>query len=153
MVLTACGGGLPIDGFPNGAKTTTGALQGREHSWGEAKIFPFGGDYFLCWCAKGATCLEASDHRKQLGTLRVPGPAGNFMRACGTFEACTWTGFTGTDLNDGDRIMLLRTCGEGPAIPGFPNAGIAVASGGGADYAFGTTDNIVRAGGAEYAHT
>jgi len=151
MVLTACGGGLPIDGFPNGAKTTTGALQGREHSWGEAKIFPFGGDYFLCWCAKGATCLEASDHRKQLGTLRVPGPAGNFMRACGTFEACTWTGFTGTDLNDGDRIMLLRTCGEGPAIPGFPNAGIAVASGGGADYAFGTTDNIVRAGGAEYA--
>ena len=151
MVLTACGGGLPIDGFPNGARTTTGAIQGREHSWGEAKIFPVGGDYVLCWCAKGATCLQASDHRKQLGLLRVPGPAGQFVKVCSTFEACTWTGFTGTDLQDGDRIMLLKTCGEGPAVSGFPNAGIALASGGGGDYTFGSTDNIIRAGGAEYA--
>ena len=149
MVLTVCAG-LPINGFPNGAKTNTGALQGREHSWGDAKISAVGGDYALCWCAKGATCSEAADHRKQLGSIQVIGPSGTFSKVCGVHEDCTWSGITGIGLQDGDRIMILKVCGEGPIVPGFPNADIAIATGGGGSYSFGA-DNYIRAGGAEYA--
>lgn len=149
MILTNCGG-LPIDGFPNGAKTNTGALQGREHGWGEAKIAALGGDYALCWCAKGATCSEASDHRKELGTMQVQGPFGSFSKVCGAHQDCTWSGLTGQGLLDGDRIMLLKVCGVGPIVPGFPNADIAIASGGGSSYSFGASD-FITAGGGEYA--
>ncbi|CAK9023373.1 Hypothetical protein (Fragment) [Durusdinium trenchii] len=62
----------------------------------------------------------------------------------------TGSGLTGQGLLDGDRIMLLKVCGVGPIVPGFPNADIAIASGGGSSYSFGASD-FITAGGGEYA--
>eukprot|EP00927_Polykrikos_kofoidii_P048108 TRINITY_DN42335_c0_g1_i1.p1 TRINITY_DN42335_c0_g1~~TRINITY_DN42335_c0_g1_i1.p1 ORF type:complete len:285 (-),score=29.71 TRINITY_DN42335_c0_g1_i1:9-785(-) len=36
MILDGCGVGAGVEGFPNDGKTTTGALQGSEHGWGQA---------------------------------------------------------------------------------------------------------------------
>ncbi|CAE8591981.1 unnamed protein product [Polarella glacialis] len=152
MVLDACNErGIAVEGFPNNAITTTGAVAGTEHGWGEAKVTAVGGVYMLCWCAKGATCIEVGDHRKQVGSLTLVGPGGGFNKACSVFEACTWSGMIGQGVADGDRIMILEACGTGLAVAGFPNSDIAEASGGGGTYTFGSTDNVVIAGGAEYA--
>eukprot|EP00913_Durusdinium_trenchii_P002288 g2112.t1 len=67
----------------------------------------------------------------------------------GEYRLC-WSGLTGQGLLDGDRIMLLKVCGVGPIVPGFPNADIAIASGGGSSYSFGASD-FITAGGGEYA--
>eukprot|EP00930_Biecheleria_cincta_P083164 TRINITY_DN72788_c0_g1_i1.p1 TRINITY_DN72788_c0_g1~~TRINITY_DN72788_c0_g1_i1.p1 ORF type:complete len:2783 (+),score=391.35 TRINITY_DN72788_c0_g1_i1:96-8444(+) len=150
MVLSGCNEGSAINGFPNDAQTNNGALAGTEHGWGELKISAVGGVYSLCWCAKGATCIQPSDHRFELGTMTVVGPSGEFVKACDSYEPCTWSGLTGEGLADGDRMMILTECGSGTAVPGFPNEDIAVASGGGSSYTFGSSNNMVTAGGAEY---
>jgi hypothetical protein len=150
QILNECGASPGVMGFPNDAKTTTGALGGTEHGWGLSRIAATGGVYKMCWCAKGQTCIEGIHHRKQLGILTVIGPSGGLMRTCYAYGPCVWTGVTGEGLQDGDRIMLLEKCGEGTKVVGFPNNDIAVAADLGASYNFPGSDNVVTAGGHEY---
>lgn len=149
MILEGCGSSAFVDGFPNLAKTTASALAGSEHSWGQVPTAALGGQYDICWCARGAECAEGIQHRKKVGTLTVVGPRGAFANVCTSFSSCTWNGVIGTELDNGDRMMILNECGSGLMVPGFPSSGIATASGGGGSYSFGA-DNVIKAGGAEY---
>ena len=59
---------LPIEGwlltsFPLSSFIVTLQSVTRFRDFSQAKISAVGGDYALCWCAKGATCSEVGDCR------------------------------------------------------------------------------------------
>ena len=47
------------------------------------------------------------------------------------FDLLSWITFVKVHLGEAPPgVMILKVCGEGPIVPGFPNADIAIASGG-----------------------
>ena len=100
---------------------TTSHLFGS--SWGaEAPSMAPGGRYRLCWCRPNSsswsssnfdTCLDASDFQADAGVLTFQGPSPLEQHlTCLSGQACPLLGLTGTALAEGDKIMVLNTCGQ-----------------------------------------
>ena len=156
----------------------TGAMPGDEFRFGgyqtprESLIPPSsaGGQYRLCWCAsgQGAQCSQAEDFRMDFGVLTLLGPAPLFQhKTCVAGQVCELKPLQGTDLQDGDLVHILETCGyyvnasqfshfdsssdSGLHLPRFPsNNGVQSlsqgATSGGSTVSWGTT-TITAAGG------
>ena len=81
-------------------------------SWGaHAATFP-GGQYRLCWCSGQFACHENPDFRVDVGEVALLGPAPMEQdRTCVSGQTCAFDGLLGYHLEDGDRVMILDTCG------------------------------------------
>ena len=80
----------------------------------------------MCWCANGYDCELTKHFQMDSGSVTLIGPAPQFQdRTCVSGQACVTAGILGQDLGDGDRVMILETCGL-PTVPGrFVNDGMS----------------------------
>ena len=72
-----------------------------------------GGNYRLCWCSSTSGCATESDFSADGGELTLRGPIVGQHLTCLTGQPCSWLGLLGMDLSDGDKVMVLDTCGNG----------------------------------------
>ena len=99
---------------------------GLQVSWGTTShLSSAGGEYRLCWCAgvpitTNATapgqarfrCSVAENFRVDLGELTLIGPAPLWQyRTCVSGQTCKLDGILGQDLEMGDHVATLDTCG------------------------------------------
>eukprot|EP00928_Gymnodinium_smaydae_P082592 TRINITY_DN6590_c1_g7_i1.p1 TRINITY_DN6590_c1_g7~~TRINITY_DN6590_c1_g7_i1.p1 ORF type:complete len:3710 (+),score=739.71 TRINITY_DN6590_c1_g7_i1:1163-11131(+) len=143
---------LTVHGMSDGISNPAFA-GGSSYQWGGVDEIAYsgqGGQYRLCWVAAGFSQNRTSDFRVDFGALRYAGPAPlQQNRTCISGQLCDWNGFTGVDLMDGDKIMILDACGvfripqynyEHPEdiVPRLPMAGRSLASeGSGSSFSWG----------------
>eukprot|EP00438_Fugacium_kawagutii_P024896 Skav220463 [mRNA] locus=scaffold3371:94690:102107:- [translate_table: standard] len=78
----------------------------------ETALVASGGQYRLCWCSATSACENSSAFVADAGVLTVRGPVPAQHITCLAGQpGCSLTGLIGTDLSDGDKIMVLNTCG------------------------------------------
>ena len=89
-----------------------GASCGEAVVWEGDRITARGGEYRLCWCAGARACSLAEHFVVDMGRLDLIGPAPEAQaRTCVSSQPCTIDGIEGWYLGDGDRAMILDTCG------------------------------------------
>ena len=72
-----------------------------------------GGQYRMCWCAKGVQCRQAEDFRMDFGSLTLIGPAPlNQHKTCVAGQPCSLEPLLGTNLQNNDLVHILQTCGN-----------------------------------------
>jgi len=105
---------------------------GATVSWGPIRSSNAGGAYRLCWCAGAGVrlggCKSSSDFIVDSGTLHSLGPSLYQSQECLPGIICTFEDYRGYGLHNGERLMSLRSCGEGNGTHGFPNKGISNAA-------------------------
>jgi hypothetical protein len=101
--------GIPAEGFPNGAVSDGAKNDGEYYEWagdvvaGGSRITALGGFYRLCWRAPP----PPYDFNFPVGTLRVVGPAGNYVETCTMKRICILEGINGIDMSQDDSVMVL----------------------------------------------
>jgi hypothetical protein len=140
-------------------------------TWGTVQVTASGGLYRLCWCAgpvsdassiNGTEDMNASDtvslgtvdcsvswrFRVDVGQLVLRGTV-PLAHTCVSGQTCALDGLKGQDLQDGDKIVVLDSCGAGKAtLPSrFAHGGlITSATASGASVAWGSVP-LTAAGG------
>eukprot|EP00928_Gymnodinium_smaydae_P072692 TRINITY_DN55_c2_g1_i1.p1 TRINITY_DN55_c2_g1~~TRINITY_DN55_c2_g1_i1.p1 ORF type:complete len:1322 (+),score=93.68 TRINITY_DN55_c2_g1_i1:73-4038(+) len=132
-------------GFPQHGVSLPAYNDGRSYSWGNSPVVAEGGRYLLCWC--GARPAEASQHRRRTGRLSedkmameayscdgarpdggsgflmhagfllLVGPQKTFVATCPLGVECQLHNIQGYGLQGGDRLMVLRSCGQAAQAP------------------------------------
>ncbi len=87
-----------------------------------------GGRYRLCWCRSSmSNCSSDFDFTADAGQLTLRGPSLSQHMTCITGKPCTLTGLIGHGLSDGDKIMVLDTCGQsGLEVSGMIWDGVSI---------------------------
>ena len=68
--------------------------------------------YRLCWFGAGFDCHEPIHFQEDAGTLTLIGPRPlEQNRSCVSGQVCQFGSLLGLHLGNGDRIMVLDTCG------------------------------------------
>ncbi|CAE8585944.1 unnamed protein product, partial [Polarella glacialis] len=153
--------GLHLPRFPSNGGTQSlseGATEGGSKvSWGPITITALGGRYRLCWCAAGFSCSVVPEFRVDFGLFDLIGPAPlNQKATCTSGQSCSFN-ITGFSLSDGDKLMVLDTCGRAglavntvprfvgdvDGLPGDPRGISNRATNGGSSYQWGGDDKIV----------
>jgi hypothetical protein len=131
LVLDTCGAAEIVPRSLTSGLVVTAS--GATLSWGTAGITASGGQYRLCWCAGGQSCVTGGDALKDVTGLTILGvEVGTHEYTCVSGQTCTLDGIVGYGLTDSDRIMILETCGTGTVIRGFGNGGDGFGNGGAA---------------------
>ena len=86
--------------------------EGAESSHGPLIPTLSGGQYRLCWCARGMSCSTAEAFRVDMGELLVRGPILHQSFTCLSGQTCHIDGIQGTALSEQDSFAILDTCGE-----------------------------------------
>jgi hypothetical protein len=85
---------------------------------------PKGGQWWICYCSNIEDCIDRSSYTVSVGNLTVKGPTPLTQdRTCVAGQTCVLDGISGQDLEDGDRIMILDTCGVPSVNLGYGNVG------------------------------
>ena len=110
--METCGTGAMVDGFPGAGLADAVTSTGAKVSWGSSvAVTAKGGLYQLCWCARGASCVDpVQDFQLSIGSLSIAGPYFN-EATCISGESCTVEALRGQDLEETDLLMILDTCG------------------------------------------
>jgi hypothetical protein len=111
--------------FNNGGLSKPSKGTGSQFAWDVAagtSVTSGGGEYRICWCANGFDCALSKHFHVDAGTLTVIGPSPQYQdRTCVTGQVCWMDQLYGQDLGDGDRILVLDTCGLFTVPPRFVN--------------------------------
>eukprot|EP00929_Paragymnodinium_shiwhaense_P056779 TRINITY_DN2842_c0_g1_i1.p1 TRINITY_DN2842_c0_g1~~TRINITY_DN2842_c0_g1_i1.p1 ORF type:complete len:3578 (-),score=754.01 TRINITY_DN2842_c0_g1_i1:180-9467(-) len=130
LVMTDCAaGGAAIRELPGAGLLVQDVATGQFVFEGEADgiLLAAAGDYRLCFC-RGAPPFtgEMQDARSDVslagvGVLSIRGPSGGGRFRCKAGAECS-VELAGSNLVDGDAVLLLPTCGgQGwPSTPGIP---------------------------------
>ena len=111
-----------------------------------------GGVYRLCWCASalsaGVGCDLLGSFKADAGSLTIIGPSPLYQaRTCVSGQTCLLDGIVGQDLADGDKLVMLDTCGSASLPRRMPDTGyIALSAHSGATASWGTTRLSVAGG-------
>jgi hypothetical protein len=90
---------------------------------GGARLRAPGGDYRLCWCAKGWSCSISEDFAVDIGSLLVLGPSPrNQEFTCVSGRSCKINGLSGVGVADG-ALLILDTCHTVSPVPKLANEG------------------------------
>ena len=119
-VLTQCGRSPAVPGMPNGGISDFGTSQ--QAYWGYASQEPLtagGGYYKICWCGGGSVCATPEDFKVLVGTLVVVGPYLGQERTCTLGQVAAFD-ITGVELDAGDQLQILDTCGLNLTMAGVP---------------------------------
>lgn len=76
-----------------------------------AMIARFGVPCAAPFAGAGFTCSISEDFAVPAGEMRIVGPLPGHARTCVSGQTCAFGGIVGADLGQGDRMMLLDTCG------------------------------------------
>ena len=113
--------------------------------FGSTEMTGPGGDYRLCWCGTNrpgndTDCTSLYDFRMDLGTLSLVGPGPLTQhKTCISGLPCAFDGLEGNYLADGDRVMMLDTCGKALVVPGSVKAYELIVEASGASVSWGAT--------------
>ena len=131
LVLDTCGVAAAVPRFSSAGWASSISASGAIVSWGEVVVTAGGGEYRLCWC-KGisgtsqhfdgssnysSSCESPLDFISDVGTLLLIGVDLEQHRTCVSGSYCVIDGITGANLQDGDALLVLNTCGLGGAPP------------------------------------
>jgi hypothetical protein len=134
LVLDTCGTLSSLHRFSEAGLVTSVTASGSIALWGDSAVTAAGGQYRLCWCSMSTDmadndtqsmnlrtfCNVASEFVVDMGELVLVGVAPLAQdRTCVSGRACILDGIQGKDLADGDRILILETCGTESIIPRF----------------------------------
>lgn len=115
--------------FNNGGLSKPSKGTGSQFAWdvtAGTSVTSGGGEYRICWCANGFDCALSKHFHVDAGTLTVIGPSPQYQdRTCVTGQVCWMNKLYGQDLGDGDRILVLDTCGLFTVPPRFVNKGMS----------------------------
>ncbi|CAJ1334070.1 unnamed protein product, partial [Effrenium voratum] len=107
----------------------TESADGSSFALAEARghsISSAGGLYRLCWCASGFNCQLSRHFQTDAGAISIIGPAPLYQdRTCVSGQPCFAASLTGQDLGNGDRLMVLETCGFFTAPLRFTGGGVS----------------------------
>jgi hypothetical protein len=121
MILDTCGTSATIPRLPLNANPPFGLSQEETLTLGEVPISSAGGQYRLCWCARGFSCSLASEFAVDAGEVLIIGPSELTQdRTCVSGQTCSIDGIVGMHLSSGDSYVVLDTCATGAAVPRFP---------------------------------
>ena len=124
-VLTHCGRSPAVSGMPNDGISDFGTTQ--KVYWGFATEEPLtagGGYYKICWCGGGSACAVPEDFKVLVGTLVVVGPYLGQERTCTLGQVAAFD-ITGVELDAGDQLQILDTCGFNLTTPGVPQGAVS----------------------------
>ena len=94
-------------------------------SWSPDEFTAPGGQYRLCWCAGGFSCVTSEDFKVDVAGLIIQGVASKAQAyTCVMGQVCSVDGIRGHLLTDDDVIMVLETCGTAAGIRGLPGGGV-----------------------------
>ena len=111
MVLDTCGSWSLVPGFLSVGVAEEVIETVARVSWGSTLVSAQGGQYKLCWCRRGSSCISPSqDFGLEIGTLTIEGPHFN-QATCVAGQRCVIDAFRGQDITDQDQAMILDTCG------------------------------------------
>lgn len=151
MVLETCSVSSSIHGFPASGSLTVGS-SGTAVSFGAVQVTAVGGLYRLCWCGSGFDCEIAADFRTDIGMLQIKGPStahARDVRTCISGQTCAFDSMEGRYYSDGDRVMVMDTCGTPDMVSGFTAAGlVSTTAASGSSLSWGNT--IVSPAGGQY---
>jgi hypothetical protein len=156
-ILDTCGLYTGYRGWPNyrfftetgGASfSNISTTKGVPH-WETSFISARGGIYRLCWCAKMYDCTRFEEFYVDMGALRLLGPSDlDQQHTCVSGQSCVLRHFYRdqdsrqlqiTELNQGDQMRLLDTCGVASVTPRFADDALAtVVSSSGTTFSWGT---------------
>jgi len=129
MVMTVCGDGLGSQDFEHrGMSQETGP----DGTWFQLPKAIAAGKFRACWCAGETLCVDGKDFDHDLGSLVVGGPDSSAVYQCYEWEPCHLSGLLGTDLHNGDRLLVIHpsmNCSEPNitttvSLPGWPQGGL-----------------------------
>ena len=128
-VLDTCGVPSVVPRFPGHGSASLLFSSGAAVSWGVQAVTAAGGNYQLCWCAKGRsqfTCNQPEDFRAHIGSLLLIGVSPLTQdRTCVSGQICVLQGILGEFLSSSNSIAVLDTCATHSPLGGFPDSGIA----------------------------
>ena len=117
LLLETCGVAAGPDRLPLLGASLSATRSGATYTWGTTELTAPGGTYRLCWCfgpAGDPGCATPEEHRVDFGMLTLVGVAPlDQDRTCVSGQTCSFDKVTGQHLTDGNRVMVLDTCGEG----------------------------------------
>lgn len=161
MILSQCGSGTLVEGFPQPKGTNSVQGGARTFSWGPERVLTPAGLHLVCWCAVQFTCDTAENYRAEVGILSIVGPSSTDFK-CALGLPCSVKAF-GVSLEDGDRLRVLAksaiansfACSPGAAgHPGFVGESAAYpgvsapATDGGSNYEWGVVAQALFQGSA-----
>lgn len=112
-ILDTCGMGTVVPRFPAAGEIVVVTNQsGASWSWGNLEVTAAGGKYRMCWCGGSMRCDVVSDFAQDIGELTMRGVSTSLAATCVSGQVCTVSTVEGQGLVDGDRYMLLDTCGS-----------------------------------------
>ena len=112
MILETCGVASSVEGLPDTPSTSVMRAPG--------------GTYQLCWCATSGlfSCSLPVEFTFGFGQLHMLGPVRGQERTCMAGQICALD-ILGLGLSDGDRFLVLETCGALTTLPRFPSSGLS----------------------------
>ena len=128
---------FPNDGIVNTVMTNGEAFTWMEENSSSSYLFitAASGYYRLCWCRPTVgdiktpiSCSLAEHFATDLGELTLLGPSPlDQHRTCISGMSCTVANISGLELQYGDTLHILSTCGMlGTEVPGIPQDGLSL---------------------------
>ena len=113
MILETCGVASSVAGLP--------------YSPAFGTVTASGGTYQLCWCATSGlfSCSLSVEFTFGFGQLHMLGPLRGQDRTCIAGQTCA-VDIRGLSLSEGDRFLVLETCGAVTTLPRFPSSGLSL---------------------------
>lgn len=116
-----------VAGFPNYGVSEPAINNGYTYSWGTLPVNADGGTYLLCWCGAlfpngTSACPALRPHTGEMflqpsGYIRLIAPEMGIRLNCKVGLKCILPNIPGTGLQGGDRLQVLKECGQEVPMP------------------------------------